>query len=114
MILYMEQFFIAEIAGVQHDPQLTPTCQKPSSSCDSMYCKWIDGYGTPKSFALSFMRCTTPQYVRFLLRVGDEVFNLTFTGSKIVQLNSTTKLNFTLEHPSDSTIGMAVNLRSRI
>ena len=109
MILYMEQYIISSISAIQHDPVLTPMCDKPPRSCNIMQCYWNDTMGTKIIHSYNFLRCSNPQSVRFILYVGEYVYNMTFTESKMVTLNSTTTLNFTLQHPSDITIGMVVN-----
>ncbi len=109
MILYMEQFIISS-ASAQHNPMLAPTCNKPPGSCDTMQCNWTNEWGTKVYHDYKFQRCSSPQSVQFILTVGRYVYNMTFWESRIVQLNTTTKLNFTLLHPSDTTIGLAVKL----
>ena len=64
--------------------------------------------GTTISHTYKFFRCTKPQSVGFDLEVGEHFYSMTFKNSKMVNLNLTVTLNFTLLHPSDTTIGIEV------
>ncbi len=65
--------------------------------------------GTKITQRYTFQRCSNPQTVGLYLEVGLHVYDMSFSESKMVVLNMTTTLNFTLVHPTKSTVGIAVN-----
>ena len=113
MIDYMEQYIIASKSNSTHDPARDASCDKPPASCDLMTCYWKDEIGTKITHRYTFHPCSDPQEVGLMLEVGLHVYDMSFQESKMVSLNLTTTLNFTLLHPSASTVGVAVNQNSR-
>jgi len=65
--------------------------------------------GTKITHRYTFHPCSDPQAVGLFLEVGEHVYDMSFQESKMVSLNMTTTLNFTLLHPSKTTVGLAVN-----
>ena len=109
MIKYMEQYVITSYSGVTHDPAQVPSCQLPDvRSCDSMMCKWKDGWGTPIYHTYQFQRCSKPQAVHMILEAGLHHYEWWWDQSTLVKVNMTMSLNVTVKHPSSSTLGFQV------
>ena len=109
MIDYMEQYIISSRTSEKHNPKLDATCDRPPESCDLMNCYWKNEIESKTTHTYTFHRCSEPQTVGLELQVDLHVYDMTFQESKMVVLNMTTTLNFTLVHPSNSTVGIAVN-----
>lgn len=109
MILYMEQYIITSISSTVKDPDKAAMCDRPdSASCVTMQCSWKSLMETSVSHTYKFFRCSKPQSVTFDLEVGEHVYSMSFVKSKMVDLNMTTTLNFTMLHPSETTVGIEV------
>ncbi len=118
MILYMEQYIITSYSGRIDNPLMTPTCKLPKTdSCRSMSCMWKSSqwntYGAIVYHDYELLPCSKPQAVRLIVFVGEAVVNTTFYNSQVVFLNETSKLNFTLKHIREQTIGIQVSSTMR-
>ena len=109
-MVYLEQYIITAYSSATHDPARVPTCQPPDAkSCDSLTCSWKDAIGTPIMHTYQFKRCSKPQAVDLVLMAGLHHYEWTFDKSTMVTVNYTMRLNVTVKHPSDQTIGFQVS-----